>query len=127
MYSKFCGYVKAHVNVCPTAGWIEDFPDPYAALFVPFSGQAIVPINNSNWAVLNDPKVNDAINSAAAITDTTQRLQAFAQADKMIVDDAAAIPEIWATNALVEGSKVHGVLDGWNDDWNLSWSTPPSS
>ena len=47
--------------MCPTAGWIEDFPDPYAALFVPFSGQAIVPINNSNWAVLNDPKVNDAI------------------------------------------------------------------
>ena len=61
MYSKFCGYVKAHINVCPTAGWIEDFPDPYAALFVPFSGKAIVPINNSNWAVLNDPKVNDAI------------------------------------------------------------------
>ncbi len=42
----------------------------------------------------------------------------------MIVDDAAAIPEIWSTNALVEGSKVHGVLDGWNDDWNLSWSSP---
>ena len=50
MYSKFCGYVKAHVNVCPTAGWIEDFPDPYAALYIPFSGDAIIPINNSNWA-----------------------------------------------------------------------------
>jgi peptide/nickel transport system substrate-binding protein len=127
MYSKFCGYVKAHVNVCPTAGWIEDFPDPYSALFVPFSGQAIVPINNSNWAVLNDPKVNDGINSASAITDQTQRLQAFAQVDKQIVDDAAAIPEVWANNPLVEGSKVHGVLDPWNDDWNLSWSSPPSS
>jgi peptide/nickel transport system substrate-binding protein len=123
MYSKFCGYVKAHVNVCPTAGWIEDFPDPYAALFVPFSGKAIVPINNSNWAVLNDPKVNAAIDNASAITDTQQRLAAFAQADKDIVDDAAAIPEVWATNALVEGSHVHGVLDGWNDDWNLSWSS----
>jgi peptide/nickel transport system substrate-binding protein len=124
MYSKFCGYVKAHVNVCPTAGWIEDFPDPYAALFVPFSGEAIVPINNSNWAVLNDPKVNSALNSAAAITATQPRLQAFAKADKMIVDAAAAIPEIWANNALLEGSKVHGVLDGWNDDWNLSFSSP---
>jgi peptide/nickel transport system substrate-binding protein len=123
MYSKFCGYVKAHINVCPTAGWIEDFPDPYAALFVPFSGEAIVPINNSNWAQLNDPKVNKAIDSAAAISNPSQRLTAFAQADKMIVDDAAAIPEVWATNALVEGSKVHGVLDGWNDDWNLSFSS----
>jgi peptide/nickel transport system substrate-binding protein len=123
MYGKFCGYVKAHVNVCPTAGWIEDFPDPYAALFVPFSGQAIVPINNSNWAVLNDPKVNDQINAVAAITDLNQRYAAFATADKMIVDDAAAIPEIWADNALVEGSTVHGVLDRWNDDWDLSFSS----
>jgi peptide/nickel transport system substrate-binding protein len=123
MYSKFCGYVKAHVNVCPTAGWIEDFPDPYAALFVPFSGEAIVPVNNSNWAVLNDPKVNDEINSAAAITNLSQRYTAFAQADKQIVNDAAAIPEIWADNALLEGSKVHGVLDAWNDDWDLSFSS----
>jgi peptide/nickel transport system substrate-binding protein len=124
MYSKFCGYVKAHINVCPTAGWIEDFPDPYATLFVPFSGEAVVPINNSNWAVLNDPKVNHAIDAAAAITSRQQRLEAFAQIDKMIVDDAPAIPEVWSDNALLEGSKVKGVLDEWNDEWNLSFSSP---
>jgi peptide/nickel transport system substrate-binding protein len=123
MYSKFCGYVKAHINVCPTAGWIEDFADPYAALYVPFSGKTIVPINNVNWASLNDPKVNNALDSAAAISNTQQRLAAFAQADKMIVDDAPAIPEVWSSNALLKGSQVHGVLDGWNDDWNLSWSS----
>ena len=123
MYSKFCGYVKAHINVCPTAGWIEDFADPYAALYVPFSGKTIVPINNVNWAVLNDPKVNDALDRAAAISNTQQRLAAFAQADKQIVDDAPAIPEVWVNNPLVEGSHVHGVLDSWNDDWNLSWSS----
>ena len=123
MYSKFCGYVKAHVNVCPTAGWIEDFPDPYAALFVPFSGQSIVPVNNSNWAVLNDPKVNTAIDTASGVTNLSARYAAFAKADKLIVDDAPAIPEIWAENALLEGSKVHGVLDRWNDDWDLSFSS----
>jgi peptide/nickel transport system substrate-binding protein len=123
MYSKFCGYVKAKVPVCPTAGWIEDFPDPYAALFVPFSGEAIVPINNSNWAQLNDPAVNAQIDKAAGISNLQQRYQAFAQADKMIVDSAAAIPEVWSDNALVKGSKVHGVLDTWNDDWNLTFSS----
>ena len=123
MYSKFCGYVKAHINVCPTAGWIEDFPDPYAALYVPFSGKTIVPINNVNWAVLNDPKVNNALDSAAAISSPSQRLAAFAKADKAIVDDAPAIPEIWSSNALVKGSQVHGVLDVWNDDWDLAFSS----
>jgi peptide/nickel transport system substrate-binding protein len=124
MYSKFCGYVKAKINVCPTAGWIEDFPDPYAALFVPFSGEAIVPINNSNWAVLNDPAINKAMDSAAGIQDQSQRLQAFANVDKMITEQAPAIPEVWANNALLEGSQVKGVLDPWNDDWNLSFSSP---
>ena len=124
MSSKFCGYPKAHVNVCPTAGWIEDFPDPYATVFIPFSGEAIIPINNSNWSMLNDPAVNKAIDSAAEISNLQARYQAFAQVDKMIVNDAPAIPEIWSDNALVEGSKVHGVLDPWNDDWNLSFSSP---
>jgi peptide/nickel transport system substrate-binding protein len=124
MYSKFCGYVKAHISVCPTAGWIEDFPDPYATLFVPFSGEAIVPINNGNWPLLNEPAINKAIDHAAAINDQTRRLQAFANVDKMIVDAAPAIPEVWANNALLEGSKVKGVLDPWNDEWNLSFSSP---
>jgi peptide/nickel transport system substrate-binding protein len=124
MYSKFCGYVKAEVNVCPTAGWIEDFPDPYAYLYVPFSGKAIVPVNNSNWAQEDNPKINAAMDSAAAITNEAKRRQAWANIDKMLVMDAPAIPEIWASNALVKGSGVKGVLDVWNDDWNLSFSSP---
>ena len=124
MYSKFCGYVKAKINVCPTAGWIADFPDAYAYLYAPFSGKAIVPVNNVNWAVLNDPKINTAMDQAAAITDPAARLKAWANVDKMITFAAPAIPEIWASNALMTGTKVKGVLDTWNDDWNLSFSSP---
>ncbi|HEY1595076.1 MAG TPA: ABC transporter substrate-binding protein [Thermoleophilaceae bacterium] len=124
MYSKFCGYVKAHVNVCPTAGWIPDFSDAYAYLYVPFNGKAIIPVNNSNWSVLNDPKINAAMDQASAITDPQKRIQAWANVDKMLTSTAPAIPEIWATNALVKGSTVKGVLDTWNDDWDLSFSSP---
>jgi peptide/nickel transport system substrate-binding protein len=124
MYSKFCGYVKAEVNVCPTAGWIEDFPDPYAYLYIPFSGKSIVPVNNSNWAQEDNPKINAAMDRAAAITDPAQRYRAWAQIDKMLTADAPAIPEIWASNALVKGKAVKAVLDKWNNDWNLSFSSP---
>jgi ABC-type transport system substrate-binding protein len=61
---------------------------------------------------------------AAAITDPAQRRQAWANIDKMLVMDAPAIPEIWASNALVKGSQVKGVLDKWQDDWDLSFSSP---
>jgi peptide/nickel transport system substrate-binding protein len=124
MYSKFCGYTKAEYNMCPTAGWIEDFPDPYAYLYVPFSGKAIVPVNNVNWAQLDDPKINDAMDKAATITDPAERRQAWADIDKMLVEAAPAVPEIWSSNALVKGKQVKGVLDKWNDDWNLSFSSP---
>jgi peptide/nickel transport system substrate-binding protein len=124
MYSKFCGYVKANIEVCPTAGWIEDFPDPYAYLYVPFSGKAIVPVNNANWAQEDNPKINAAMDQAAQITDPAQRRKAWANINKMLVMDAPAIPEIWSSNALVKGTQVKGVLDKWNDDWNLSFSAP---
>jgi peptide/nickel transport system substrate-binding protein len=124
MYSKFCGYVKAEIEVCPTAGWIEDFPDPYAYLYVPFSGKAIVPVNNANWGQEDNPQINAAMDKAAQITDQAQRRQAWANINKMLVMDAPAIPEIWSSNALVKGTAVKGVLDKWNDDWNLSFSSP---
>jgi peptide/nickel transport system substrate-binding protein len=124
MYSKFCGYVKAHINVCPTGGWLEDFPDAYAWLYVPFSGKAIVPVNNSNWGVLDDPKINAAMDKAAAIVDAAARKKAWANVDKMITSTAAAIPEIWSRDPLVKGSTVKGVVDVWNADWNLSFSSP---
>lgn len=123
MYSKFCGYVKAHITMCPTAGWIEDFPDPYSMLYVPFNGNAIVPVNNVNWAVFNDKGVNDAMDQATAVTDPTARAKAWANVNKMIVDKIPAIPAVWSSNALVEGSQVHGVLDTFNNDWNLTWSS----
>jgi peptide/nickel transport system substrate-binding protein len=124
MYSKFCGYTKAQYNVCPTAGWIEDFPDPYAYLYVPFSGKAIVPVNNVNWAQLDDPAINKAMDAAAQVTDPAARRKAWADINKMLVEAAPAIPEVWSSNALVKGKEVKAVLDKWNDDWNLSFSSP---
>ena len=114
--------------MCPTAGWIEDFPDPYAVLFVPFSGHAIVPINNSNWAVLNDPKVNDAIDHAATINDPSARadgVRAGRQDDRR--RRRRRSPRSGPTTPWFEGSKIHGVLDPWNDDWDLSFSSPSTS
>jgi peptide/nickel transport system substrate-binding protein len=124
MYSKFCGYTKAEYNMCPTAGWIEDFPDPYAYLYVPFSGKAIVPVNNVNWAQLDDPKINAAMDAAAKVKDPAARRKAWANVNKMLVMAAPAVPEIWSSNALVKGTQVKAVLDKWNDDWNLSFSAP---
>ncbi len=83
-----------------------------------------MPVNNVNWAQEDNPKINDAMDAAAQITDPAARRKAWANVNKMLVQDAPAIPEIWASNALVKGTQVKGVLDKWNDDWNLAFSSP---
>lgn len=123
VYTKYCTVPKAKVTVCSTAGWNEDFPDPYSSLYLPFNGEAIQPSNNANWAQLNDPKINAAMDKATTIAEGPDRLKAWAEVDRMITSAAPAIPAVWATNAHVKGSEVHGVIDPWNADWNLSFSS----
>jgi len=122
MYSKFCGVPKNSPDICATVGWLPDFPDGYANLYVPFDGKAITAANNANWPQLNDPKVNAAIDKATGEADQSKRNQDWADADKLISEDAPAVPWQWSKDAEVEGSGIHGVIDLWNSDWNLSFS-----
>ena len=65
MYSKFCGVVSEKIDVCPNVGWIADFGDPQAVLDVPFNGNLIVKNGtNSNWGLVNHPKINAAMEAA---------------------------------------------------------------
>ena len=115
MYAKYCGVPKQEIDVCPTVGWVRDFADPLTVLYVPFYGPAIVPTNNSNWGQVNDPQINAAMQAAALVVDPTARAQAWANVDKMLVDQAVAIPEDFDNQPNVESKDVAGVNDLWND------------
>ena len=92
MYTKFCDVPKNEPNVCPNVGWIKDFQDPQSILQVPFSGDAIVPTNNSNWPLLDDKAINKAIDKAALINDPTERAQAWGKIDDDVVGSGRGDP-----------------------------------
>jgi peptide/nickel transport system substrate-binding protein len=123
MYSKFCGVPKSKISVCSTAGWLPDFPDGYAYLFPIFSGDAITPVNNSNWPVLDVPAINTAMDKAAALPPGAGRTTAWANIDKMITAQAPAIPYIWDNQPLLTSTGVHPVIAKWNADWDLSFTS----
>lgn len=114
MYGKFCALPKAKVQVCPNLGWIRDFADPQTVLDAAFNGAAIAPENNSNWAQLNDPKINDAMSKAELVVGTQQRAKAWASIDRMITATAAAIPWLWDRQPLVTSRDVKCVREQWN-------------
>jgi peptide/nickel transport system substrate-binding protein len=120
MYTKFCNVPKSEVNVCPSVGWIKDFADPQTMLDPTFNGANILESGNSNWPELDVPEVNKALDDAKLLTDPAERAQAFADANKLITEQAPAIPYMWDYQVQVISPNMRGVQNGYTTlwDWN---------
>lgn len=125
MYSKYCGVVSEAIDVCPNVGWIADFGDPQAVLNVPFNGKLIVTNGtNSNWGLVNHPKINEAMTKGEEVTGASNRAQAWANIDKELVEEAVAVPYDWDKQPVIEGKEVAGVGDVWNvGSWDYNYTS----
>ena len=124
MYAKYCNVPKEEITVCPSVGWIADFPDPQTVLNITFNGTTIVPTGNVNWGQTNVPKINKAMSAAENVVGNEARANAWAKIDDELVEDAAAIPFDWDKQANIEGSDVNGVGDIWNvGEWDYSYTS----
>jgi peptide/nickel transport system substrate-binding protein len=123
MYTKFCNVPKNEPNVCPNVGWLKDFQDPQSILQVTFSGDAITPSNNSNWPLLDDPTINKAIQKAVYIDDLDARAEAWGKIDDQIMEQAPAVPWVWDNQANIESGDVAGVINQFNANWDLSFTS----
>jgi peptide/nickel transport system substrate-binding protein len=125
MYSKYCGVVSEKIDVCPNVGWIADFGDPQAVLDVPFNGNLITKNGtNSNWGLVNHPKINAAMEAAAKVVGTKARGEAWAKIDRELVEEAVAVPYQWAKEPYIESKDVAGVNDYWNSGtWDYSFTS----
>ena len=81
MYTRFCSIPEQQPEVCPNVGWLKDFYDAQSMIQITFSGDAIDPENNSNWAQLDVPEINQAIDEATLINDPEERAQAWGEID----------------------------------------------
>jgi peptide/nickel transport system substrate-binding protein len=123
MYTKFCNVPKSEVNVCPSVGWLQDFSDPQTMLDPTFNGENIIPAQNSNWPELDVPEINSAIDDAKLVSDPAERAQAWADVNKMIVDQAPAIPYMWDYQHTAVSPNVRGVQNGYSTIWDLNFTS----
>jgi peptide/nickel transport system substrate-binding protein len=124
MYSKYCGTPAEAIDVCPSVGWVADFGDPQAVLDVAFNGKNIVPTGNNNWGLVNDPEINKAMDAAELVSGVKARGEAWAQIDRKLVAQAAAIPFDWDKQPNIESKDVAGVGDLWNTgQWDYSYTS----
>ncbi len=125
MYSKYCGVVSEKIDVCPNVGWIADFGDPQAVLDVPFNGNLIVKNGtNSNWGLVNHPKINAAMEAAAKVVGTKARGEAWAKIDRELVEEAVVVPYEWEKQPYIESKNVEGVDQYWNSGtWDYAFTS----
>ena len=123
MYTKFCNVPKAKVLICPNVGWLKDFADPQTILDPTFNGKNIVDVNNSNWPQLNVASINSAMDKAEVVVGAGARNKAWANIDRQITAQAPAIPWIWDDTANIRSTDVAGVINKFNGNWDLAFTS----
>ena len=123
LYTKFCGVPKAEVAICPNVGWFKDFQDAEALLLPTFSGEAIKPQGNVNWTELDVPEINQAMEEAALLPLGDERNQAWAEINKMVVEQAPGVPYSWDDNVNLSSPDLAGVTNGYTSSWDLAFTS----
>jgi peptide/nickel transport system substrate-binding protein len=115
-YSNFAGspnYVHQHDLGIDMGGWAPDWPDGYGMLDELLNGNTIVPSGNTNVSELNNPQINNLFKLATSATATpAQDASIWAQIDKLAMQQAVILPNVYANNLLYRSAKVTNVYAG---------------
>jgi peptide/nickel transport system substrate-binding protein len=123
MYTKFCQVPSNQPDVCPSVGWLKDFADPETLLGPVFNGKNILDEGNANWALLDDPEINKAMDDAEVINEPEERNVAWGEIDKKLTDTAAGIPWLWDKQPMLLSTDVNGVVNEANAAWDLTFTS----
>ena len=124
MYTKFCQVPGNQPDICPSVGWLKDFADPETLLDPVFNGKNILDAGNSNFALLDDPKINEAMDKAEV--DQRARPSATrrgARSTRWSPSTAAGIPWLWDKQPMLQSTDVNGVINEANASWDLTFTS----
>jgi peptide/nickel transport system substrate-binding protein len=118
-----CERPSARIHMCPYFGWYRDFPDAETVIDPLFNGANIHDSANNNVAQLDEPKVNQAIESAKALIDPQARANAWAAIDKQLVDLAPGVVLFYPSWGSIRSRDVDGQVNRLNGGlWDLSFT-----
>jgi peptide/nickel transport system substrate-binding protein len=123
MYTRFCMVPDADVHICPNVGWLKDFSDPQTMIDPTFNGENILESSNNNFSELDVPAVNRAMAQAELVTDAQERADAWAEVNRMVTEQAPAIPWVWDKSPILQSPNVNGVPSVFNGLWDLSFTS----
>jgi peptide/nickel transport system substrate-binding protein len=109
------------VHLCP-ASWGRDFSDAQGVLDPLFAGETVGRESTYNWSQLDVPAVNRAIETAGELATVGERARAWAEVDRLVVDQAPAVALVWPRDASLRSRDVDGVISESSGLWDLSFT-----
>jgi peptide/nickel transport system substrate-binding protein len=123
VYTEYCQVPKKELFSCGGAGWFKDFNDPQSMLEPTFKGSAIhLEGGNNNLAQLDVPEIDSAMDEAATLQGE-ERFKAWADIDRLIMEQAAVIPFVWDKTTVLQSENVNGVGNGYYTSWDFAWTS----
>jgi peptide/nickel transport system substrate-binding protein len=102
----------ANTNDLLWAGWIPDWANGSAVIPPLFDGRLIPTkanaTNNQDYALLNDPEINDMISAALAESVPERQYRLWGELDQKIAEQAVTIPIVYMKALRMAGTNVRG-------------------
>jgi peptide/nickel transport system substrate-binding protein len=76
-----------------------------------------------NWGLLDNQEINDAMTEASLVEAGPERSKAWADINKMIVEQAVAIPYVWDDSMTLWSKDVEGVMNPYFTSWDFAFTT----
>jgi peptide/nickel transport system substrate-binding protein len=76
-----------------------------------------------NWSMLDNKEINDAMTKASLVEAGPDRNQAWADINKMIVEQAVGIPYVWDDNITLWAKDVDGAMNAYFSGPDFSFTT----
>jgi peptide/nickel transport system substrate-binding protein len=109
-YTNFAGvptYVHSHDLGVDFGGWQPDWPDGYGMLDELLNGNTIAPTGNTNVSEVNDPPINSLFSKSMGASETpAQAATNYGQIDKLAMQQAYLLPNVYAKALLYRNPKV---------------------
>ena len=123
LVTEVCGTPKQKIAVCVNTGWLKDFNDALTMFDLTFNGDNIKQVNNNNYSMLDVPEVNEAMDKAALETDPAKRAEAWAEVDRLVMEQAPVAPYLWDKQANARSENVNGVINRFLATWDFTYTS----
>jgi peptide/nickel transport system substrate-binding protein len=123
LYAGKPDYAKANNLGIIIYGWGADWPDGFGFMQQIVDSRVIRPQGGNTNLGVKIPEVDSLVDQAIASTDTDARNKIWAQADKRVMEDAVALPGVWAKVLLYRPTTVTNVYvnDGLGGYYDYAW------